>query len=185
MLLVPLFVSSIYPIICHLLILYTFTDPAMLVFYCPCFRNGIADPAIVYCSFLCLNGSESESASAQVFILLFIYLCIAVGDPVYINSSVAVWSLSFIGWVNWSTILYLDKTTDDKLPTYVNPLTYVRISLSFPHSWLITGFVTRLTQQVPLVEQELLTLLEHLSSPPVFSGVRVSFFLSYSDYFKF
>jgi hypothetical protein len=27
---------------------------------------------------------------------------------------------------------------------------------------------------VPLVEQELLTLPEHLSSPPVFSGVRVN-----------
>ena len=27
---------------------------------------------------------------------------------------------------------------------------------------------------MPLVEQELLTLLEHLSSPPVFSGVRVT-----------
>jgi hypothetical protein len=35
---------------------------------------------------------------------------------------------------------------------------------------LITGFVTRLTRQVPLVEQELLP--EHLRSPPVFSGVR-------------
>ena len=34
-----------------------------------------------------------------------------------------------------------------------------------------TGFVTRLTRQVPLLEQELLTLLEHLSSSPVFSGV--------------
>ena len=43
-----------------------------------------------------------------------------------------------------------------------------------PHSRLITGFVTRLTRRVPLVEQELLTLLEHLSSPPVFSGVRVT-----------
>ena len=31
----------------------------------------------------------------------------------------------------------------------------------------------RLTQRVPLVEQELLTLSEHLSSPPVFSGVGV------------
>ena len=31
-------------------------------------------------------------------------------------------------------------------------------SWSFPHSWLITGFVTRLTRWVPLVEQELLTL---------------------------
>ena len=43
----------------------------------------------------------------------------------------------------------------------------------FPHSWLITGFVTRLTQWVPIVEQELLTLPELLSSSPVFSGVRV------------
>ena len=41
-------------------------------------------------------------------------------------------------------------------------------------SRLITRFVTRLARQVPLVEQELLTLQEHLSSPPVFSGVRVT-----------
>ena len=39
---------------------------------------------------------------------------------------------------------------------------------------LITGFVTRLTRRVSLVEQELLTISEHLSSPPVFSGVRVT-----------
>jgi hypothetical protein len=49
----------------------------------------------------------------------------------------------------------------------------VNTSRSFPHAWLITGFVTRLIQQVPLVEQELLTLPEHLSSPRIFSGVRV------------
>jgi hypothetical protein len=47
-------------------------------------------------------------------------------------------------------------------------------SRSFPHSWLITGFVTRLTRRVPLVEQELLTLPEHQSSSPVFSVVRVT-----------
>jgi hypothetical protein len=40
-------------------------------------------------------------------------------------------------------------------------------------------FVTRLTRRVPLVEQELLTLPEHLSSPPVFSGVRVTRSLVY------
>jgi hypothetical protein len=39
---------------------------------------------------------------------------------------------------------------------------------------LITGFVTRLTPRVSLVEQELLTLPKHRSSPPVFSGVRVT-----------
>jgi hypothetical protein len=50
----------------------------------------------------------------------------------------------------------------------------VNTSRSFPHSWPITGFVTRLTRWVPPVEQELLTLLEHLSSPPLFSEVRVT-----------
>jgi len=46
---------------------------------------------------------------------------------------------------------------------------------SFPHSWLITGFVTRVTWQVPLlVEQTLPTLPEHLSSPQVFSGFHVT-----------
>ena len=50
----------------------------------------------------------------------------------------------------------------------------VNTSRSFPHSRLITGFVSRLARRVPLVEQELLTLPEHLSSTPVFSGVRVT-----------
>ena len=50
----------------------------------------------------------------------------------------------------------------------------VNTSRSFPHSRLITGFVTRLTRRVLLVEQELLTLPERLSSPAVFSGVRVT-----------
>jgi hypothetical protein len=48
----------------------------------------------------------------------------------------------------------------------------VNTSQFFPHSWLITGFVTRLTWRHP--EQELLTLSEHQGSPPVFSGVRVN-----------
>ena len=50
----------------------------------------------------------------------------------------------------------------------------VNTSRSFPHSSLITRLVTRLTRQVPLVKQELLTLPEHMSSPPVLSGVCVA-----------
>ena len=34
-----------------------------------------------------------------------------------------------------------------------------------PNLWFITGFVTRLKRRVSLVEQELLTLPNHLSSP--------------------
>jgi len=41
----------------------------------------------------------------------------------------------------------------------------------FPHSWLSIGFVTRVALWEPLMEQELLTLPDHLSSPSVFSGV--------------
>jgi hypothetical protein len=55
---------------------------------------------------------------------------------------------------------------------------YVRLvvntSRSFPHSRIISGLVTRLTRRVSLVEQELPTLPQHLSSPPVFTGVRVT-----------
>ena len=47
-------------------------------------------------------------------------------------------------------------------------------SQSIPHSCQTTGFVTILTRRLPLVEQELLTLPEHMSLPPVNSGVRIS-----------
>jgi hypothetical protein len=43
-----------------------------------------------------------------------------------------------------------------------------------PHSWLITGFITRVPRRVHIVEQELLTIVEALISSPVFSGVRVA-----------
>ena len=63
---------------------------------------------------------------------------------------------------------FLFKVLKSILPLVVNT------SRSFPHSWLITDFVTRLTRWVSLVEQELFTHSEHLSSPPVFSRVRVT-----------
>ena len=53
------------------------------------------------------------------------------------------------------------------------PFTAMLIKQSL-YSYVITGLVTRLTWWVPLVEQELLILPEHLNSPPVISGVRVT-----------
>ena len=47
---------------------------------------------------------------------------------------------------------------------------------SCPHSWLITMFVTRVTRLIPHLEQELLTLPEHLKSSSVFSWVLLSYF---------
>jgi hypothetical protein len=61
-----------------------------------------------------------------------------------------------------------DKIDTIKTHLYV-PLV-VNTSRSFPHSWLITGVITRLTRRVSLVEQELLTLPEHLSSPRFLMG---------------
>jgi hypothetical protein len=55
-----------------------------------------------------------------------------------------------------------------------------RVSLSqslssFPLSWLLTGFVARMTRHVPLVEKELLIHLEQLNSTPVFSSSLLCF----------
>ena len=44
----------------------------------------------------------------------------------------------------------------------------------FAYLWLITGCVARIKRRVLLMEHQLLTLSEHLSSPPVFGGVRVT-----------
>ena len=74
----------------------------------------------------------------------------------------------WLGWPLWNICVPNDH---GYVPLVVNT------SRSFPHSFLITGFVTRLTRQVALVEQELLTLPEHLSSPQDFSGVRVAWSL--------
>ena len=70
-----------------------------------------------------------------------------------------------LGWPLWSICVTNDHGYD---------LLVVNTSRSFPHSRLITGFVTRLTLRLSLVEQELFTLQEHLSSSPGFSGVRVT-----------
>ena len=71
-----------------------------------------------------------------------------------------------VATMTWLTVMeYLCHNGHGYVPFVVNT------SRSYPRSWLITGYVTRLTR---LVEQELLSLLEHLSSPPVFNGVRVT-----------
>jgi len=83
-----------------------------------------------------------------------------------LSSTVIYWKANkYQSWPLWNICVTNDH---GYVPLVLNT------SRSFPHSRLITGFVTRLTRWVPLVEQELLTLPEHLSSSPVFSGVRVT-----------
>jgi hypothetical protein len=74
-------------------------------------------------------------------------------------------SSPWLGWPLWNICV---TNYHGYVPLVVNT------SRSFPRSWLIIRFVTRLTRRVSLVEQELPTLPEHLSSPPVFSGVCIT-----------
>ena len=66
----------------------------------------------------------------------------------------------WIGWPLWNICV----TNDYGFVSLV-----LSTSLSFPHTRFITGFVTRLTRRVPLVQHELLSIQEHLRSPPDFS----------------
>ena len=51
---------------------------------------------------------------------------------------------------------------------------YFKLLLALPGPFLIHDFVIGFVTRVTLVEQELLALPEHLSSPPAFSIVRVA-----------
>jgi hypothetical protein len=66
-------------------------------------------------------------------------------------------SSPWFGWPLWNIYVTNDH----------GYLPLVNTSRSFPCAWLITGFVTTLTPRVSRMEQELLTLLEHMSSPQV------------------
>ena len=55
-------------------------------------------------------------------------------------------------WLGWPLFNICVTNDHGYVPFVVNTFR------SFPHSWLITGFVTRLTPRVPLAEQELFTV---------------------------
>ncbi len=84
---------------------------------------------------------------------------------VEVITSKVVRSSPWLGWPLWNICVTNDH---EYAPLVANTSGF------FHHSWPITGFITRLTRRVSLVEQELLTLPKHLRSPPVFSGVHVT-----------
>jgi hypothetical protein len=84
---------------------------------------------------------------------------------VKLKSSLRKFYVRHYDWADRDGIYVSQMTTDNStcrkhLPVLSSFMTYYRI-------------LTTLTR-VSLVEQKLFTLPEHLSSPPVFSGVRVS-----------
>jgi len=87
----------------------------------------------------------------------------------WLDTGILIWSEHTNGSIHflYLVIVQITSTTGSSKTMYYT-------FQSFSYSWLITGCVTRLTRRVSLVEQELLTLPEHLSSPSVFSGGRVT-----------
>ena len=71
----------------------------------------------------------------------------------------------------WTFHLYVAKLQHKYVPFVVST------SRTFPHSWLITGFVASMTRRMPVVGQELFTLPENLSWLLFFIVVRVAWAL--------
>ena len=138
------------------------------------------------------------------FFLLFVYICIAIWDPIIKGARVGIpltdltslhfyacpkpglafqhtmlwsffvcsmiwgerWLFCWYWWNCWPSLFIMYLTGKQKrLQVTTIMKGYHDLSL---------GFVTRLARQVPLVEQELLNLQERLSSPLIFSGIRVT-----------
>ena len=92
-------------------------------------------------------------------IVNFPFICSNIPAAVEVITSNVLRSPPWLCWPLWNICATHDH---EYVPLVANT------SRSFPRSWFITGFVTRLTLRVSLVEQERLTLPEHLSSSPGF-----------------
>ena len=76
----------------------------------------------------------------------------------------------FIATITWLT---RHEISLSQMTTWYIPFIVITMRPS-PHLWLVTGFVSRVTWRVLLVEQELLSLSELLISPRFFCEVRVA-----------
>ena len=70
----------------------------------------------------------------------------------------------------WYSVSKLSRFRISNLKTVQSEIGLDLMSVKFLMNkiWHINGFVTRVTRLIPLVEQELLTLLEHLRAPTIF-----------------
>jgi hypothetical protein len=122
---------------------------------------------------------KSYNVKYYIVIILFLFivvdkyrpfLCTHVNDTNdYINAIMipVSWVIYYfkMQWLSWSFYGRSDMTVAEYL-WHKWPFVVITITC-FTHSWHIAGFVSRETRRVLLKEQELLTLPEHLSSPPV------------------
>jgi len=116
-------------------------------------KNKIYDIVLLFT----LRHHTHEDYSTHVVSLQYLYLHWFTR---YSIKMICILKIALLLHINFIIYIYINICiTNDHgyLPHVVNT------SRSFPHSWLITGYVTRLTRWVPLVVQELLTLPDHMS----------------------
>ena len=84
-----------------------------------------------------------------------------------------IWPLLFLSFELRLLVTCVHRLEFSHFSTDMFHLSYHLKTLPVLSSF-ITWFVTRVTRRVALVEQELLTLSEHQSSPPIFNEVCVT-----------
>ena len=89
-----------------------------------------------------------------------------MNGKIFIKSPKECWRLVIVFIYLFHIVCYFNVLSLDLCLLTIGEGIYVRRLLSW--------HIFRLARQMPLVEQELLTLPEHLNLPPVFSGVHVT-----------
>jgi hypothetical protein len=121
-----------------------------------------------------------------LFVLSFFFICIVCSSnyvcdyPIVLQvknvcGHIFIWGIKFAFFYDFSIVCWNCSDSAELFCfSFYEALTNLKLIVKFkstlPHSRLTTGFVTRLTRRVPLVEQKLFTLQEHLISPPVLVG---------------
>ena len=97
--------------------------------------------------------------------------CVCISTPRLFNTNTNTCTQFVRIFIRTSLHVYVNRygISVSQMTTFV--LTKIRY---FPHAWHTTVFVAKVTRLVLLMEQELPTLPEHLSSSQVFSGVHVA-----------
>ena len=108
----------------------------------------------------CFKGQQTPMTYLLIFILCYSPFNICLEFINYsIDHNMLIWSHHFenftVATVTWSIVTeYLCH----KWPRIYVPFIVI---YHIPYSWFISSFVTRVTRQVPLLKQELLTLPEY------------------------
>jgi hypothetical protein len=98
--------------------------------------------------------------------------CFRQMEHIGVHCDTDSWSHHFenvtVATMTWLTVMKYLCHNEHRYVPFVGSTSW-----SFPYSWLIIGFATRLTRRLPLVELDLQVFLEHLNSPKSLMGFEL------------